>query len=172
VPNESCLDISSVWRHASFVAGRPELLENISRSTSKRHGEHIDKRHGAPTHSAMGPPGGGGTSVNGNVGSGASAAGEIVGSGASVAGENGGSGASAAGEDEDGEPTSEPDDLPQLRLRLSSLAQSLQEMRDALSASRKQDMQVIDQVAERLRERFRRDAAAPAVAAAAPPPPR
>jgi hypothetical protein len=120
----------------------------------------------------MGPPGGGGTSVNGNVGSGASAAGEIVGSGASVAGENGGSGASAAGEDEDGEPTSEPDDLPQLRLRLSSLAQSLQEMRDALSASRKQDMQVIDQVAERLRERFRRDAAAPAVAAAAPPPPR
>lgn len=161
VPNESCLDISSVWRHTSFVAGRPELLENISRSTSKRHGEHIDKRHGAPTHSAMGPPGGGGTSVNGNVGSGASATGE-----------NGGSGASAAGEDEDGEPTPEPDDLPQLRLRLSSLAQSLQEMRDALSASRKQDMQVIDQVAERLRERFRRDAAAPAVAAAAPQPPR
>ena len=154
VPNESCLDISSVWRHTSFVAGRPELLENISRSTSKRHGEPIDKRasnsHGAPTHSAIGPPGGGGTSVNGN----------------------GGSGASAAGEDEDGEPTSEPEDLPQLRLRLSTLAQSLQEMRDALSASRKQDMQVIDQVAERLRERFRRDAAAPAAAAAAPQPPR
>ena len=36
VPNESCLDISSVWQHPNFRRGRVEQLEYIQRSTSKR----------------------------------------------------------------------------------------------------------------------------------------
>ena len=36
VPNESCLDISSVWRHPNFRAGQPQLLEQISRAAPKR----------------------------------------------------------------------------------------------------------------------------------------
>ena len=36
MPNESCLDISAIWQHPKFIAGRPELLEQITRATAKR----------------------------------------------------------------------------------------------------------------------------------------
>ena len=39
VPNESCLDISAIWQHPQFQAGRPELLEQITRATTKRSAE-------------------------------------------------------------------------------------------------------------------------------------
>ena len=35
VPNESCLDISTIWQHAKFIQGRPELLEQIQRAAGK-----------------------------------------------------------------------------------------------------------------------------------------
>jgi hypothetical protein len=35
VPNESCLDISAIWQHPKFQAGRPEMLEQITRATAK-----------------------------------------------------------------------------------------------------------------------------------------
>ena len=36
VPNESCLDISAIWQHPKFQAGRPELLEQITRAVSAK----------------------------------------------------------------------------------------------------------------------------------------
>ena len=38
VPNRSCLDISSVWQHASFRRGEPAQLDRISRGTLQRAG--------------------------------------------------------------------------------------------------------------------------------------
>ena len=35
VPNESCLDISTIWHHPKFIQGRPELLEQIQRAAGK-----------------------------------------------------------------------------------------------------------------------------------------
>ena len=51
VPNESCLDISAVWRHPKFCRGRPELLEQIPRSASKRPAGGYDApRTGSTAH--------------------------------------------------------------------------------------------------------------------------
>jgi hypothetical protein len=43
VPNESCLDISAIWQHPKFQAGRPDFLEQITRATGKRAAEDGQK---------------------------------------------------------------------------------------------------------------------------------
>jgi hypothetical protein len=67
VPNESCLDISAIWQHPKFIAGRPELLEQITRATAKR---GPDSSEGAPSSKldADGAAGGNdGSSSRGNA---------------------------------------------------------------------------------------------------------
>ena len=66
VPNESCLDISAIWQHPKFIAGRPELLEQITRATAKR---GPDSSEGAPSKlDADGAAGGNdGSSSRGNA---------------------------------------------------------------------------------------------------------
>jgi hypothetical protein len=39
VPNESCLDISAIWKHPKFMRGQPEILEQIQRAAGKGKGD-------------------------------------------------------------------------------------------------------------------------------------
>lgn len=108
VPNESCLDISSIWQHPQFQAGRPEQLEKINRATAKK----------ATTDAKLDSRGGGADK--------------------------------GEGEGEGGDGDEEAPSLAQMQSRLQNLNSALHSMREEMRTTRALEMQVLEQLIERV----------------------
>ena len=133
VPNESCLDISAIWQHPKFIAGRPELLELITRATTKPKSEVKEVKE-----------------IKDTLGS---VCGRSIAKGGSDDGENG----PAATEGDD-----KAEEFAGMQSHLARLSSSLTEMHHELRAARSYEMHVLEELVRKVDKRLGRGRAASA----------
>jgi len=134
VPNSSCLDAAMVWRHPSFLKGRPELLESIHRATKL---SSIDE-----SRSKLAAAGG-----SGNAGS-----------------ATGSSGVKRTAPDEAAAGKEEPDSPPEeelgrMQTHLGQLRSHLHLLHGELRTARSVEMNAIDSLMHLVNKRLRSDSA-------------